>query len=80
MNVLSYRLVKSYVQELADSIPELDTPCEEFTYRHAPGFVEEQKGMGKVTHPEEVLLTAKVGKMRIEIKVIHYSNQEGGAL
>ena len=77
---LTYRQVKEYVRELADNIPALDTVCEEYTVRHTPAaIIEERKGVDRKYCPEEVFMTARIGSMRIELKVTcNIYGQEGG--
>ena len=70
MKGITFAQVKECIQYLADQIPATEEVCAEYTLNTAPGWVEEaRKGRDRVEHPDMFVLHAKVGKVKIDLRV-----------
>ena len=70
MNGITFKQVKECLQQLTDNIPATEEVCTEYTLNIAPGWVEEErKGRDRTEHPDLFVLHAKVGKIKIDLRV-----------
>ena len=70
MKGITFAQVKECIQFLADQLPATEEVCTEYTLNIAPGWVEEaRKGKDRTEHPDAFLLHAKVGKIKIDLRV-----------
>ena len=67
MRGITLAQVKECIQHLADQIPATNEVCTEYTLNTAPGWVE--IGRDRVEHPDMFVLHAKVGKVKIDLRV-----------
>lgn len=70
MKGITFAQVRECIQYLTDQIPATEEVCTEYTLNTAPGWVEEErKGRDRVEHPDMFVLYAKVGKIKIDLRV-----------
>lgn len=69
MKGITFNQVREVLTALTNEIPATDEVCTEFTMSCGPGYVEEIKGKDRVEKPDFYFMTAKVGKIKIDLRV-----------